>query len=165
VAINVFGVTADGVQRHMFPQWPSFSTKSNPTAVTVGEIIDEQAAKLAGQLLKRSIDASTTALTQSGHPLGWAWCASTLKLMVAMQIVPAVTGLDPAVVNRWGRELKERLKELEEHGATVLGDVTADEETDSPLEASTHIDQYDLETSDTSLMSGTGVRLRYDDEL
>lgn len=161
--IGVFGVVVDSVRRHYFPQWPSFSSKSNPTSSTVEEAIDEEAATLAGKLAMRSVDVDD--INAIDTPLANAWCAATLKLMVAIRIAPAVTGLDPAMVQRWSKELRARLTELEQNGATVLGDVTADEEADSPLEASTHISEYDLETSDTSQMSSAAVRLRYDDEL
>jgi len=160
---NTFGVTAVAVRRHLFPQWPDFSTKSNPTAVTVAEMIDEVSADIEGMLAMRSVVAAQ--LTDSTVS-AYKWCAQVIKLGVAIKIAPAVTGLDPAVVQRWKKEYRERIDALEKNGVTVLGaGASASEAAEDPLEATTHISEFGLETSDTSDMSVTAIRLRYDDEL
>jgi hypothetical protein len=164
--INTFGVDHDAVRRHMFPQWPSFSTKSNPTLATVTEMITEQAATLAGKLNLRSIPSTTSDINSSSTPVAYAWCQQTLKLMVAIAILPSVQGLDPTVVARWKREKTERLDDVEKRGAMALGpDCPTDESEDDPLGVTDFISEYGLTTTDTSDMSSADVPLHRDDDL
>lgn len=161
--LNLFGVTADSVRRHMFPQWPSFSTKSNPTAVTVSEMIDEVAADLEGELALRSV--ASTGITDTAKA-AYKWCAQVVKLGVAIKIAPAVTGLDPAVVQRWKKEYLQRLDALEKRGVTVLGaGATATESAEDPLEATTFISEYSLDVTASTDMSTAQIALHKDDEL
>jgi hypothetical protein len=165
-AINQFGVDADAVRRHMFPQWSAFSSKSNPTAATVAEMIDEQAATLCGKLKMRSIQFGATDINATDTPLAFSWCAQTLKLMVAIAIVPAATGFDPAVARRWKAELKDRLDGLQERGAEVLGgDAPVDTVGDDAMGVTDHISEYSLAVTDTADMSDAVAPLHRDDQL
>lgn len=164
--INTFGVDHDAVRRHMFPQWPGFSTKSNPTLPTVVEAIDEQAATLIGKLGERSIPADTASINSSATPIANAWCAQTLKLMVAIALLPAAQGLDPTIVGRWRKEKTERLSDMEQRGATVLGpDCPVDSLEDDPLGVTDYITENRLATTDPADMSDAVMPLHRNDEL
>ncbi len=54
MAVNTFGVTAEGVRAHHFPQFDAWSASSNPTSTIVGEMVDEEAAEAAPEF-SRSI--------------------------------------------------------------------------------------------------------------
>lgn len=165
MSLVLFGVTNDTVRRHLFPQWPSFNTKSNPTSASVDELIIQEAASLAGALAKRSVLTSSFDITNT--PIAWNWAAATLEYMVGIRIAPAVTGLDSALVNRWSKEKTVRLADLEAKGATVLVDVLATESAETPMEASSHIDQFNLATADstTGQSQTTASPLHWDDEM
>lgn len=166
MSINTFGVTSDSVRRHHFPQWPAFSTKSNPTDATVTEMISECAARLCGELSLRGIQFDPAVLTNSAQPIAFAWCAATVKLDVAIRIVPSVTGLDPAQVRRWKDEFKERTAAFEKYGAKLLGDATeSGDGTDDPIGVSDHITEYSLTTTDPADMSTAAMPLHKDDQL
>lgn len=162
MAASTFGVTADAVRRHHFPAFDSFSTSSNPTAVTVGEVVSEEAARLAGWLALEEIDASAITDVNSS---AYLQCARVLKLMTAAKLVGSMSGLDPELVKAWRAEINEWKKGLDEGGAAFLGDgatATGLSDADGPT---THISEYSLTQDSAELMSTVVPRLRRDDAL
>lgn len=122
MSIPVFGVTAAKVRARHFPQLPSeFSTTSSPTAVTVGEAIDDAGSELVGKLLAKGVVASTINAAPATYPESYAWCAKTVRLIAAIDILGGMTGQDPAIGKKWATELKQRFLDLDERGYLALG--------------------------------------------
>lgn len=168
MSVSIFGLTDVSVREHMFPQWADFSDNSSPTSTVVGECIEEEAGELAGKLYGENINAADIAATLDGnglHSVAWLWCVRTLRLMVALAILRRATQSDPELAKTYALELKARLDDLADKGATALGDEslnTGDSDPDGPT---SHISQYSLTTDDAVNMSTTVPRLRRDDAL
>jgi hypothetical protein len=159
--IDVFGVDADSVRKAHFPNWTPFSSSTNPTVDTIDSFILEEGADLAGALRVKSIDP--TSITDSTSE-AFAWCAKTLKLMVAVRIYPAVTAGNPDGLKALQAQLDARLAWLEKHGLELAGAQTliSGSEPEGPT---SHISQYGLTTADSSLMSSTESPFHKDDQL
>ena len=121
MALNVFGVTPDKVRRHHFPTLSGFSASTTPDTDTVTEMIQSEAAELAGRLRAKGADAS--AITSDDNPAGYAWCADTIRVGAAARAVRAMPGSNPAVVKALTDEVDIRYQELDDVGLTILGDV------------------------------------------
>lgn len=163
MAIQTFGVTAAKVRAHHFPQISEFSANSNPTSSTVGEMIEEAAAELAGALRREGLSATTLAEDDgSANPEAYAWCAATIRLGAAARTIQSMTGQDPEVAKAWEKRYRDRLKALDGGGAEVLGDAGL------PVQASngprTHITSLGLEVPDDE-PSELGPTFRIDDQL
>jgi hypothetical protein len=109
----------------------------------------------------KSIDP--TSITDSTSE-AFAWCAKTLKLMVAVRIYPAVTAGNPDGLKALQAQLDARLAWLEKHGLELAGAQTliSGSEPEGPT---SHISQYGLTTADSSLMSSTESPFHKDDQL
>jgi hypothetical protein len=163
MTVEVYGVTADAVRRHHFPQLASFADDTAPTETTVDEMVDAAGARLAGKLGLKSVTVDVTDTTSPAY----AWCADTIRLDVACRIPPTQSGIDPDEYKRRLDELKERYKELSEGGADALGEGASADETDSEPEGPvTHLtENSSIELQDSTDASDSIPRLRYDDEI
>ena len=165
---NIFGLTANGVRAHMFPQWPDFTDNSSPTVTIVGECIEEEAGELAGKLYGEDIIASAIDddLDENTlHSPAWLWCVRTLRLMVALQVMRRATQSDPELAKTYALELKARLDALAESGATALGNEALSTGPSDPDGPTSHVTVYGLTTDEASSMSSTVPILRKDDAL
>lgn len=163
MALQTFGVTAAKVAAHHFPQLSGgFSANSSPTTTTVGEMIDAEAARLAGKLRAKAVTPSTVD-NSSTYPEAYNWCADTIRLGAAVRAARAMVGQNPAVVDAWEKELAARYADLTKHGYIALGD--APEPSESATGPRTHIDELSLTTgtSDTTLVSSAEPTFRIKD--
>lgn len=161
MAISDFGVTADAVKRHHFPNFNAFSTASNPTSTTVDEAIQDAAAELGGKLRLANIDPAdidADSTTEAFH-----WCAVTVRLDVALRIYRAVTSQEPP--KAWEADLEARLKALADGGATVLGAGATEMSSPDPEGPFTHINEHSLDVADPTTMSDATPPLKKGDEL
>ncbi len=162
MAILVYGVTAAKLRAHHFPQQAGeFSTTTKPTAITVGETIDDAGADLAGKLRAKGIDPA--AIVSASTPEAYAWCARTVRLAAAIETLGAMTGQDPAVGKKWATELRARLDDLDARGYLALGDAAAPaQQANGPR---WHGATYELSTGDVADVSTLVPRFRRDDQL
>lgn len=168
MGVNIFGLEANSVRAHMFPQWGDFTVNSSPTLTVVEECIEEEAGELAGRLYGEDIVASaiTDELDDNDmHSAAWLWCVRTLRLMVALQVLRRTTQSDPELAKAYQTELKARLDDLSSRGATALGDSTLQTGTSDPDGPTSHISQFGLTVDAAEDMSTTVPRLRRDDAL
>lgn len=162
MAANTFGVTAESVRRHHFPAFDAFSSTSNPTASTVGEVIDEEAARVAGWLaLEEVVAASITDTTSSAYKQ----CARIIRLLAATRLVGSMTGMDPELVRAWRAEVAEWRKGLDTGGTAFLGDGAVSSSAADPDGPTTHINMNNLTQDTADAMSSVVPRLRRDDKL
>ena len=165
MAIADFDVTAAKVRAHHFAQLGSeFGTTSNPTATTVGEMVQDAAAELAGKLRAVGVTPSTID-TDAGvtYPEAFAWCAETVRLGAAIRVVGAMSGQDPAIAKKWQSRLDERYGDLEARGYLALGDAPAPSENASGPRS--HVTRHNLDVGDTTSISSAEPRFRRDDAL
>lgn len=161
MAVIVFGVTYTTVRNHHFPQLSDFSASSNPTSTTVTEMVAAAGAELAGYLVAEGLTPSS--LDDDTGTDAYAWCAETVRIGAAFRAARAMTSQDPEVVRAWEDDYRERLKRLDELGATALGSsASGGEEPNGPR---THIDHHDLDTGDTDDISDVIPRFRRSDML
>lgn len=161
-APSTFGVAADSVRLRYLPQLDAFSTSSIPTAATVANIISDQAAILDGKLRGESIDPSSIAVSTDA---AYLWCAYTIRLASAIEVMEASTHSSVEVLERWTAQLAARWKDLEEKGYLALGSGVSAPAT--PANGPTHhIDTYGLTIQNTSDISDLDdSRPRRSDEL
>lgn len=162
MSVSTFGVTANGVRAHLFPQWGDFSVKSSPTLATAGEIVQEAAGELAARLYEENVDAA--AITDAASA-AYLWCARTLRLMAALRIMQAATQRDPELAKAYAAELAARFKKLDESGATALGDESLATGTSDPDGPTSHVTVFGLTTDAAADMSDAVPFLRKDDRL
>jgi hypothetical protein len=161
MAISTFGVTYSAVQAHHFPQLSNFSTTSNPKATTVTEMISASAATLAGKLRAEGLTPSAIEAVTSSE--GYAWCAEAVRLGAAIRVLPAMTGVDPAVAKAWQATLDAKWEALAALGYLALGDASApSQEADGPR---SHISNHGLDTGDTADVSDVIPTFRRSDVL
>lgn len=168
MGVNIFGLTANSVRAHMFPQWGDFSTESSPTETIVNECIEEEAGELAGKLYGEDIDAAAIedeTDENTLHTAAWLWCLRTLRLMVALAVMRRATQSDPELAKAYSIELAGRFKDLSDSGATALGNEALSTGTSDPDGPTSHVTVYGLTTDEASSMSSTVPILRKDDAL
>lgn len=168
MGVSIFALTANSVRAHMFPQANDYSVNSSPTAAIVAEFIEEEAGELAGKLYAENIVASDIAATLDAnnlHSAAWLWCVRTLRLMVAIRCLNAGTQADPEVAKAYRAELAKRLKDLDERGATALGDTGLNTGASDPDGPTSHISRNNLTIDASEDMSDTIPALRKSDRL
>jgi len=168
VGVSIFELTPALVRANKFPQWGEFSTVSSPSATQVTDIIEGQAGELAAKLYAEDVVASSISNatdTNSLHSAAWLWCRETLRLMVAIEILRISSQQDPELARAYAAQLKQRLKDLDEKGATALGDATLSGGTSDPNGPTSHISQYGLSVDEAVNMSSAVPMLRKDDQL
>lgn len=163
MTIATFGVTVDSVRKHHFPTQNAWSTSSSPSLATVTEMLDVEAGRLAGALLKESIPTSAIV---AGTP-EYASCQGQLRMMVARRALDAMTGADPAIAKRWDTAIDGWFKSLDADGPTFLGNddlgTLSLSDADGPTE---HLTEYGLAVdSDTLPPSDALNPFRVDDLL
>lgn len=161
MAIEDFGVTHQDVSSRHFPQL-TFSATSNPTATAVDGFIEDSAADLAGALVKEGMNPS--ALAADIPSAAYVWCATTIRMAAALEVMRGMTGQDPAVVQAWERKVDRRLKDLDAYGAAALGISDSSSTTDANGPR-THIDAFGLTTSASIDVSSALPTFRKDDAL
>lgn len=168
MGVNLFGLTANSVRAHMFPQLSDFDANSSPTLTIAAECVEEEAGELAAKLYTEGVTASAIVSTldaNSLHSAAWLWCVRTLRLMVALQLLKRMSQQFPELAKAYQTELDVRLKDLAATGATALGDEALDT-GDSPADGpTTHLNQYSLTVDDADDMSSAVPSLRKDDAL
>lgn len=162
MATNLYGVTADSVRRHHFPNADAFVTSSRPSLATVTEAVQEEAAVLTGALAGEAIDASTiTDVTSSAY----LSCRKTLRVMVALRIAQDMNGLEPNIVAAWKKQVRDWMEGLDIGGATFLGDGATSTTLSEPDGPTDFISELALDTGDDSEASSVAPVLRRSDEL
>jgi hypothetical protein len=163
MSIRTFGVTHTIVRGRYFPQLGAFTQNSNPSLTRVTEAISDAAADLAGKLAMEGLDAGALEDGILSYPNAYAWCAKTIRLATAIELLPVMSHQDPEVVKAWRVELKDRYKALDDFGYVALGDAPAPSTpSNGPI---THINRNDLELSDSDDMSSVIPTFRRDDVL
>lgn len=168
MGVNLFGLTANSVRAHMFPQLSDFSVNSSPTLAIAAECVEEEAGELAAKLYAEGVTASAILSTldaNSLHSAAWLWCVRTLRLMVALELLKRMSQQFPELAKAWAAELKARLDDLSVRGGTALGNDALDvggAPSDGPT---THLNQYGLTVDVAADMSSAVPSLRKDDLL
>jgi hypothetical protein len=160
MALTLFGVTADDVRLHFFPQNEEFSANTSPSATTVGDFIDQEAGRLAGALLIKGVTPSSILSTSPAYYS----CAAQLEMMVALRTLSVMSGQNPELARAWKAQVDEWFSRLDKDGYLILGDESL-EPTDNPDGPTTHITYFDLDTGDADDASDLIPALRRDDVL
>lgn len=160
MASSSFGIDAESVRRHHFPNADAFSASSRPSASTVAEVIEEEAASMAGALALESIDASTIAPASSAYNA----CRKTLRMQVAAKLVRLMSGVDSALAQAWDAQVARWYEQLGEGGAHFLGDGATASGTSDPDGPTSHATEVTTRSSWADASSTTPM-LRKDDRL
>lgn len=165
MALYKFGVTAQSVRAHHFPNISDFSADSNPTDTTVTEKIDDCAGELNGRLLKESISAAT--VDAAGATYGpYVVLRAVLRKMVAVAIMPAMTSKDTDLANKWQKELTAFFDRLDDDAATALGDDSLTTDSSDGDAPATHLDEYNIDIGDPATDASDAIPpFRKGDEL
>lgn len=160
--ISLFGLNADSVRAHHFPNMDAWTSSSRPSSTTVTEVLNEEAGRLAGYLNAQNIDASS--ITDATSP-AYLSCRKQLRMMVALVIARDMTGTAPQLAEKWEENTTAWLDALREKGATALGGGAVASGTSDPDGPTSHFSVYSLAGDDAADMSSTIPALRKDDEL
>lgn len=161
MASSSFGIDAESVRRHHFPNADAFSASSRPSAATVAEVIEEEAASMAGALALELVVASDITPASSAYNA----CRKTLRMQVAAKLVRLMSGVDSALAQAWDAEVARWYEQLDEGGASFLGDgatATGNSDADGPT---SHVSVYGLTTATADELSSPVPFLKMDDEL
>lgn len=142
MGVQTFGVTPATVTSLYFPQVPGFNANTKPTSTAVTEMVSQSAGKLAAKLYAKDVDAEDIDDTDSA---AYLTCAEQLGRMVALRVHKVLPQKFPELAKEYTREVKEWFDELNEKGATHLGDATL-ATGDSPANGPTsHVSENNLE--------------------
>jgi hypothetical protein len=162
MAVSTFGVTFSTVHAHYFPSLSVFGAATTPLSGTVTEMIEAEAALLAGRLAAEGVAAATISAASSTYPNAYAWCSYVVRLGAAIQAHRAMSG-DSETIDDWVELLAARYKDLADQGGIILGDApTPSEDANGPR---THLVNHDIDTGDTDLISDAIPTFRRSDEL
>lgn len=161
MALETFGVAPQDVSARHFPHL-TFSATSRPAESAVESFIEDAAADLAGALVKEGLSPAT--LGADPTSAAYVWCATTVRMAAALEVMRGMTGQDPAVVQAWERKVERRLKDLDAYGAAALG-ISGSDSTTEANGPRTHIDAFSLETSASTDVSSALPTFRKDDSL
>lgn len=159
MASSSFGLDAEGVRRHHFSNLDAFSTQSRPSASTVAEIIDEEAAVMAGALALEKIDAGAITINSSAYNA----CRKVLRMQVAAVLARNIPGTDWPLSRSWTSTVDGWYADLAKGGAAFLGDGATASGTSDPDGPTWHGSELTRDT--TAAMSTTVPMLRKDDRL
>lgn len=159
MASSSFGIDAESVRRHHFPNADAFSASSRPSASTVAEVIEEEAASMAGALSMELVDASSITPATSAYNT----CRRILRMQVAAKLVRLMSGVDSALAQAWDEEVAAWYRKLAAGGASFLGDGAAASGTSDPDGPTWHGSELERDSVDD--MSSTVPALRKDDRL
>lgn len=160
MAVEVFGIDADGVREHYFP---TYSAWVKPTETSVGEMIEEAGARVTGALVAEAI-ATTEVLAGTAE---YVSCASQVRRIAARRALESITGANPSLAKRLDDQIKDWFEGLDAGGGTFLGNPDLGSLSASdPDGPTTHIDEYVLPVStDDAEASDATMPLRKDDLL
>lgn len=157
---STFGLTAESVRAHHFPQADAWTSASRPSEATVTETIDEEAAYMAGRLALELVDAESITASSDAYKL----CRKVLRMQVASVVAKDMLGLDPAIAKAWDSVVAKFYADLDDSGVSALGDgasATGTSDADGPH---SHATVFNLERDSGPNMSSTVPRLRMDDK-
>lgn len=160
MASSSFGLDAESVRRHHFPNADAFSSGGRPSSATVAEVIEEEAASMAGALALELVDASTITVASSAY----AACRKTLRMQVAAKLVRLMSGVDSSIAKSWDDEVARWYEALAEGGASFLGDGATASGTSDPDGPTSHATEVTTRSSWADA-SSTTPPLRKDDRL
>jgi hypothetical protein len=159
VASSSFGLDAESVRRHFFPNADAFSASSRPSSSTVAEVIEEEAAAMAGALSLESISADAIAVASSAYRT----CRRILRMQVAAKLIRLMSGVDTELAKSWDVSVADWYAKVASGGASFLGDgasTPGEADPDGPTWHGTGL------TQDTqAAQSSTVPALRKDDRL
>lgn len=162
MASSLFGLDAESVRRHHFPNFDAFSAGGRPSLATVSEAIEEEAAHMAGALALELVDASAIAPASSAHNT----CRRILRMQVAARLARDIPGIDSELARAWDAQVQRWYEQLDEGGVSFLGDgatATGNSDADGPT---SHLSVYGLEGDTAEAMSNPiNDKLRMDDEM
>ncbi len=160
MALNLFGLTVEKVRSHHFPQADAWTASSRPSETAVGETLDEEAALMAGKLALELVDASAITLDSDAYKL----CRKILRMQVASVVAKDMLGLDPAIAKAWDTAVDKFYVDLDEGGASFLGDGATASGTSDADGPTSHASVYGLTLDVAADMSSVVPSLRMDDE-
>lgn len=162
MGVSTFGVTAATVQLLYLPQIPGFSALTKPTEAAVTVMISQSSGGLAGRLYRENVDA---ALITSAASAAYLMLAEQLGRMVALKVLKVLPQKLPELAKEYTREVEYFWKELDMHGASLLGDVTL-ATGESPANGPTsHVSVNNLEQLSGQDMSDVRPLLQKKDRL
>jgi hypothetical protein len=160
--INLFGLTADLVRAHHFPQMDAWTSTGRPSSTVVTEKLNEEAGRLAGALNTQGIDAGSITVTTSPAYLS---CRKQLRMMVALLVARDMLGTPAPIADTWEEQVNAWFEALREGGATALGDDTLQSSATDPNGPTSHLSVFGLTGDSSENMSTTIPHLRKDDSL
>lgn len=155
-----FGVTAESVRSHHFPQADVWVTSSRPSSTAVAEAISEEAGLMAGKLALELVDASAITTSSSAY----LHCRKVLRMQVASRVAKDMLGMEPELCLAWDRAVSTFYRELDNGGVSYLGDGATASGTSNAEGPHSHVSVYNLEQDVAENMSSVIPRLRMDDE-
>lgn len=157
--VSIFSIEHADISAHYFPSRTAFGAGTKPTATAVGEMIDAEAARLAGALAVKGMSASTIS-TDAGttYPAAYEWCRDTIRLGAAIRVLFAVSGAGP-VYAAWKKDLEARYQLVLDFGHSALGDAPAP----SQLSPRSHVSEHGLDRGDLDLLSDVIPAFRKND--
>lgn len=161
MASSLFGLDAESVRRHHFPNFDAFSAGGRPSLATVSEVIEEEAAVMAGALRLQAIDASAITPASSAYNA----CRQTLRTQVAARLARNIPGIDSDLATSWDASVRRWYEGLDEGGDTFLGDGAVSTSTSDPDGPTDFISELGLEVGDAADASDVKAVLQRKDEL
>lgn len=160
MAVATFGVTAADVASIHFPQWNGgFNANTKPTSTAVTTQISRLGAKLNAKLYAENVIASSLA----ADTVPYLMCAEQLAKMVAAWALTKATQQNPELAKAMQDEVDAWFEQLDEKGATHLGDSTLDSSTAPANGPTTHLNTFSLTVDSADDMSSAVPLLRKDD--
>jgi hypothetical protein len=159
MALQLFGVTAESVRSHHFPNADAWTASSRPSEAASGEAIAEAAGRLGAALR-----AANTTVEDDANTEAFVSCRQQLRMMVALRIARDMTGVDPEVAKAWRAEVSEWFEGVDESNADWLGEgaTVGASEPDGPTD---HISELLIDDGSDEDASDAIPVLRRKDEL
>lgn len=161
MAANAFGIDAENVRAHHFPNADAWVASSRPSSTMVAEAIAEEAGLMAGKLDLELVDASSITAASSAY----YHCRKVLRMQVAARIARDMSGVDPAVALAWDKAVAKFYVDLDEGGSSFLGDGATASGTSDADGPHSHVSVYGLEQDVAEDMSSPIPSLRMSDDL
>lgn len=155
-----FGVTAASVRAHHFPNADAWTTSSRPSASAVAEAIEEESAHMAGRLALELVNAADITVGSAAYVA----CRRILRMQVAIRVIRDMLGQDTELARAWAASVADWYVQLDEGGASFLGDGASATGSSDPDGPTSHISVFGLATDSAADMSNTVPLLRKGDE-
>jgi hypothetical protein len=127
----------------------------------VAEVIDEEAAVMAGALRLQAIIASAITPNSSAYNA----CRQTLRTQVAARLARMMAGIDSNIAQAWDASVRRWYVGLDEGGDTFLGDGAVSTSASDPDGPTDFITELGLDVGDASEASPIVHTLRTKDML